>query len=72
MQTMPYTTTSEIRHLYFAGGMVFNLSEQIKFKPNFMTQAVTGAPFQYDLSAIFYSLKNSGLEGCTARVMLWV
>ena len=48
-----YTTTSEVQHLYFAGGMIFNLSEHIKFKPNFMTQSVAGSPFQYDLSANF-------------------
>ncbi len=46
-----YTTTSEIRHLFFAGGMVFRLTDNIKFKPTFMTQTVLGAPFQYDLSA---------------------
>lgn len=47
------TTTSEMRHLYFAGGMVFTLTDNIKFKPNFMTQTVAGAPFLYDLSANF-------------------
>jgi type IX secretion system PorP/SprF family membrane protein len=46
-----YTTTSEARHLFFAGGMLFNLTDHIKFKPTFMTQAVAGAPFEYDLSA---------------------
>ena len=58
-----YTSTSEIRHIYFAGGMVFNLSEQIKFKPNFMTQAVTGAPFQYDLSANFLFAEKFWIGG---------
>ena len=58
-----YTTTSEMRHLYFAGGMVFNLSEHIKFKPNFMTQAVAGAPFQYDLSANFLFAEKFWLGG---------
>ena len=58
-----YTSTSEIRHIYFAGGMVFNLSEQIKFKPNFMTQTVTGAPFQYDLSANFLFAEKFWIGG---------
>jgi type IX secretion system PorP/SprF family membrane protein len=46
-----YSTKAEARHLYFAGGMVFTLSEFVKFKPTFMTKMVSGAPFQYDLSA---------------------
>jgi type IX secretion system PorP/SprF family membrane protein len=51
--TSNYSTKSEMRHLFFAGGMVFTLSDFVKFKPTFMTQAVAGAPFQYDLSANF-------------------
>ena len=46
-------STKAVRHFYFAGGMVFDLSESIKFKPTFMTQSVAGAPFLYDLSANF-------------------
>jgi len=46
-----FSTKSEVRQLYFAGGMVFTLSEFVKFKPTFMTQMVNGAPFQYDISA---------------------
>ena len=45
-----YSTSSELRHFYFAGGMVFTLSDFVKFKPTFMTQIVSGAPFQYDIS----------------------
>ncbi|HZK62176.1 MAG TPA: type IX secretion system membrane protein PorP/SprF [Anaerovoracaceae bacterium] len=48
-----YSSKSELRHLFFAGGMMFNLSENVKFKPTFMTRMVTGSPFQYDLSANF-------------------
>ncbi len=46
-----FSTKAEARHFYFAGGMVFDLSESVKFKPTFMTKMVRGAPFQYDLSA---------------------
>jgi len=46
-----YTTKAEAKHMYFAGGMVFNISEFVKFKPTFMTKMVSGAPFQYDISA---------------------
>jgi type IX secretion system PorP/SprF family membrane protein len=42
-----------MRHFFFAGGMMFDLSDNVKFKPTFMTKTVTGAPFQYDISANF-------------------
>ncbi|NEW85092.1 MAG: type IX secretion system membrane protein PorP/SprF [Mariniphaga sp.] len=48
-----YSTKSEIRHLFFAGGMMFDLSENVKFKPTFMTKTVVGSPFEFDLSANF-------------------
>jgi type IX secretion system PorP/SprF family membrane protein len=46
-----YSTKAEVRTLYFAGGLVFDLSESVKFKPTFMTKMVKGVPFQYDISA---------------------
>jgi len=46
-------TSAQVRHLFFAGGLVFELSDNVKFKPTFMTQAVAGAPFLYDISANF-------------------
>jgi type IX secretion system PorP/SprF family membrane protein len=48
-----YSSKSELRHLFFAGGMMFDLSENVKFKPTFMTRTVAGSPFGYDLSANF-------------------
>jgi len=48
-----FSKMSEARQLYFAGGMVFTLTDKVKFKPTFMTKTVVGAPFQYDLSANF-------------------
>lgn len=36
---------------YFIGGYVFTLNENLKFKPAFLTKAVTGAPLQLDVSA---------------------
>jgi len=48
-----FSKMSEVRQFYFAGGIVFNLSENIKFKPTFMTKAIVGVPFQYDISANF-------------------
>ena len=48
-----YSTKSEVRQLYLAGGLVLSISDNIKFKPTFMTKTVVGTPFQYDLSANF-------------------
>lgn len=46
-----YSTDAEANHLYFAGGVVYDVSELVKFKPTFMIKMVRGAPIQYDLSA---------------------
>jgi len=48
-----YTTLTELRQLYAAGGLVFDVSNDIKFKPSFIAIAAQGIPFQYDLSANF-------------------
>ena len=48
-----FSTTSEVRHFFFAGGLLYDLSENLKFKPSFMAKAVAGSPFEYDLSANF-------------------
>lgn len=46
-----YTTGIEEIHYYLTGGYVFNLSDDFKFKPAFMTKAVKGAPLSLDLTA---------------------
>jgi len=56
-------STKSVRQFYFAGGMVFDISDAVKFKPTFMTQAVSGAPFQYDLSANFLLADKIWLGG---------
>jgi type IX secretion system PorP/SprF family membrane protein len=48
-----FSTKSEIRHFFLAGGMLFDMSSFLKFKPTFMTHMVAGAPFEFDLSANF-------------------
>lgn len=40
-------------HYYFIGGYVFDLSEEIKFKPSVLIKAVQHAPLQADVSANF-------------------
>lgn len=37
-------------HWYFTGGYVFDINEQFKLKPAFMTKAVKGAPIALDLT----------------------
>lgn len=44
---------SERMHYYLIGGHVFELSENIKFKPAFLTKLVQGTPLQVDLSTNF-------------------
>jgi len=61
--TVNFSKMSEARQYYFAGGIVFNLSENIKFKPTFMTKAVQGSPFQYDLSANFLLAEKFWIGG---------
>ncbi|MEO6347164.1 MAG: type IX secretion system membrane protein PorP/SprF [Aquaticitalea sp.] len=38
-------------HYFLTGGYVFNLNENLKLKPAFMTKAVAGAPISIDLTA---------------------
>ncbi len=48
-----FSLQSDIRHYFMEGGAVFNLNNNLKFKPTFMTKATFGAPLQLDLSANF-------------------
>ena len=49
--------TSEMRHYFLIAGLVFDLGENVKFKPTMLTKATfsseTGAPAQFDLTANF-------------------
>ena len=40
-------------HYFFTGGYVFNLSNNLRFKPAFMAKQVDGAPLSVDLTANF-------------------
>jgi len=52
-----YTLTSELRHYFLMAGLVFDLGENLKFKPTMLTKATfsseTGAPVEIDFSANF-------------------
>lgn len=43
----------ERMHMFFIGGYVFDLNDNIKFKPAFLTKMVNGAPLSLDVSANF-------------------
>jgi len=58
-----FSKMAEVRQFYLAGGIVFNLSENVKFKPTFMTKASVGSPFQYDISANFLLAEKFWIGG---------
>ena len=45
--------TQDRIHYYFIAGHVFDLNEEIKFKPSVLTKMVQGAPIQVDVSGNF-------------------
>ena len=45
-----FFVATERQHFYIAGGYVFDLSSDIRFKPAFLVKAVEGAPTAIDLS----------------------
>ncbi|TVZ55678.1 type IX secretion system PorP/SprF family membrane protein [Lutibacter sp. Hel_I_33_5] len=54
---------AERLHYFLIGGYVFNLSDDIKFKPAFISKIVSGAPLSVDLSAnfLFYEKFTLGI-----------
>jgi len=56
------TVTSEMRHYFLNAGLVFDLGENVKFKPTMLTKATfsseTGAPVQMDLTANFLLMER--------------
>lgn len=52
-----FSVTSEMRHYFLIAGLVFDLGENLKFKPTMLTKATfsseTGAPVELDLTASF-------------------
>ncbi len=47
------TTAAERLHYFLIAGYVFDLSENLKFKPATLVKAVSGSPLQWDVSANF-------------------
>ncbi len=52
------TTAAERLHYFFIAGYVFDLSENLKFKPATFVKAVSGSPLQVDVSANFLIMER--------------
>jgi type IX secretion system PorP/SprF family membrane protein len=48
-----YSDANRRQHFYLAGGKVYDLSYNLKFKPAFVAKMVAGAPLQLDLTGNF-------------------
>lgn len=57
------STATAKTHLYFIGGYVFNINQNLKLKPAIMAKAVMGTPLSIDVSAnaLFYDKFTFGL-----------
>ena len=55
------TENKERRHYFLIGGYVFDLSDNVKFKPSFLLKAVAGAPLSIDLSGNFFIKEKLGI-----------
>lgn len=61
-----FSTEAEIRHYYLIAGYIFNMSENLKFKPTFLTKVTSNSPVQMDFTANFL-LKESVWLGVMYR-----
>ena len=57
------TTMRQKMHFYLMGGYVFDVSENLLFKPAALVKAVSGAPLQVDLTANFLIYDKLTLGG---------
>jgi type IX secretion system PorP/SprF family membrane protein len=53
-----FSIEAEFRHFYLHGGMIFNLNENLKFKPTFMAKALKGVPPQFDFTTNFLIMER--------------
>ena len=58
-------------NFYAIGGYVFDLSQNVKFKPAFLTKMVTGSPLQVDLSGNFMFFDKLVLGGAYRWDAAW-
>src|SRR5690606_7617821 len=48
-----HSVSAEMRHLFLTGGYVFNISNEVQFKPTILSRFVWGAPALFDVTANF-------------------
>jgi type IX secretion system PorP/SprF family membrane protein len=58
---------SQQRHYFLTAGHVFDLSRDLKLKPNILLKMVEGGPFQYDINANLF-IKNLVWVGLSYRM----
>lgn len=59
-------------HFYLTAGAMFELSEQVDFKPSFLIKEVKGAPTNYDLNAMFLFFDRIWLGGSyRSNMKIW-
>ena len=58
-----YSTSAELRHIFLIGGYVYDVSDDVQFKPTFLSRFVWGAPAIFDLSANFLLRERGELSG---------
>ena len=58
---------SEVSHVFLTGGYVFSLSDNLKFKPFFMTKYAYAAPISLDISTNFFFYDKFEI-GATYRI----
>lgn len=58
---------AQLRHYYLTAGHVFDLSPDLKLKPNFLLKWVEGGPFQYDINANLF-IKQAVAVGLSYRM----
>jgi type IX secretion system PorP/SprF family membrane protein len=61
LETGNTTTSKELRHYFLIGGYVFDVSENLKFKPSFLVKAVEGAPLSMDLTGMAFIKEKLGV-----------
>lgn len=54
----PFMKARQQRHYFLTAGQVFNISPNLKFKPNILLKWVENGPFQYDINANFLIQKR--------------
>ena len=53
-----YSSQAELRHYYLTAGYVFDLSDNVQFKPTMLTKLSPNTPLQIDLTANFLIAKR--------------